>query len=218
MKTYREVVFMIMDSLKLLSDDSNWEIDHIVDKVNRYRSMLFKQRYIDKKKEIPTAFYQKLNIGFNTVKSNGSFKSLKIIPNSVDGGLLNTYSYINPNISTGQKISMVNQDKFTVVGFNKWTGMFVYVTIGADGYMYQKSTALAVPHTFEYFTVLENPLDKIEFNNESVNDILDEKFPSDETMTQAIIDLVVNEMSKLMAIPVDLENNGRDDITYQQKQ
>lgn len=218
MKTYREIVFMVMDSLKILSDDSSWEVEHIIDKVNRYRAMLFKQRYIDKKKEIPQAFYQKLNVRFNASLSNGAFKSIAKIPNLIDNGMVSTYSYLSPNVATGQKLAMVNQDKFTVVGFNKWTGMFVYVTIGVDGYMHQKSTALLNPQDIDYFTILDNPFDAYDFNGTSVSDILDIDFPCDETLTQAIMDLVVNELSKLMALPVDLQNNGKDDIEYQPKQ
>nr|DAU83961.1 MAG TPA: Structural protein [Crassvirales sp.] len=50
MSTYREIVFMIMDELKLSSDDSYFTEDHIIFLASKYRAFLLKQRYSDIKK------------------------------------------------------------------------------------------------------------------------------------------------------------------------
>ena len=50
MKTYRDIVFLITDSLSKFSDDSTWETDHIIAEINKYRALLVKQRYLDKNK------------------------------------------------------------------------------------------------------------------------------------------------------------------------
>lgn len=50
MSTYRELVYLVLDELKLASDDSTFTEDHVVFLLNRYRTFLLKQRYSDIKK------------------------------------------------------------------------------------------------------------------------------------------------------------------------
>lgn len=140
MKTYREIVYLIMDELKILSDDSLFETDHILAFCNKYRSLLIKQRYLDKKREIPTAFYQRLNVSFDTVYYRGDiYKSTKEIPSSIDNGILHTYTYVSPNGISSMNFNFVNPQRFKVVGYNKWLKNEVYVTVDLDNYMYIKS-------------------------------------------------------------------------------
>ena len=43
--TYREIVYMCLDTLKITSDDSIFNEDHILFLINRYRSILLQQKY-----------------------------------------------------------------------------------------------------------------------------------------------------------------------------
>ena len=45
MQTFRELVYMVMDELKLYSDDSNFTEDHIIMLLVKYRAFLLKQQY-----------------------------------------------------------------------------------------------------------------------------------------------------------------------------
>ena len=42
MSTYRELVYLVLDELKLVSDDSTFTEDHVVFLLNRYRTFLLK--------------------------------------------------------------------------------------------------------------------------------------------------------------------------------
>lgn len=118
--TYREIVFAITDSLKIFSDDSVWETDHLIYFANKYRALLVKQRYLDRKKEIPTAFYQRLNVIFDTEYYRGDiYKSSKQIPNAIDNGLLHSYTYLSPNGISSMNFNFINPQRFKVVGYNK---------------------------------------------------------------------------------------------------
>lgn len=140
MKTYREVVYLILDSLKEITDDSYWEEEHIVFQINKYRSLLFKQRYLDKKREIPNAFYQRVMISFSGEKiGDNTYKSTKKIPNAIDNGLMHSYTYLSHDGITSMNFNLINPQRFKLVGWNKWLRNEIYATIDLDDYMYVKS-------------------------------------------------------------------------------
>ena len=60
MSTYKHLVYLVLDELKLMSDDSFFTEDHVIFLLNKYRAFLLKQRYSDIRKEIPTSNYQTL--------------------------------------------------------------------------------------------------------------------------------------------------------------
>lgn len=179
MHNYREAVYLVLDSLKIFSDDSVWEDSHIVAQLNKFRALLFKQRYLDRKREIPTAFYQRLNVSFDTVYYRGDiYKSTKEIPSSIDNGILHTYTYVSPNGISSMNFNFVNPQRFKVVGYNKWLKNEVYITVDLDNYMYIKSplgdasnaipiagdssdgtTSLLTDETADYQLVLESLAD-----------------------------------------------------------
>ena len=56
--TYKEIVYFVLDSLKLVSDDSHFTEAHVLFLADKMRAMLLKQRYSDIRKEIPESNYQ----------------------------------------------------------------------------------------------------------------------------------------------------------------
>lgn len=246
MKTYREVVFAISDSLKKLSDDSLLEIEHYIYFINKYRALLIKQRYLDKKKEIPLAFYQRLNVGFDTnLPSKDIYKSMKRIPVSVDNGIIHSYTYVSFDGIGSMNLNLINPQRFKVIGYNKWLKNELYVTIDLDKYMYIRGQSItpiaiqnedgsinyAIDETSEYQfildalsgslllydTILDNPIEADIFNNINTLDVLDLEFPCDESLVQTIIELVINEISKLNGIQRDNTNNAADDAPIENR-
>ena len=49
MSTYRELVYIILDQIRATSDDSLYNDAHISYLIDKYRSMLLKQKYSDVK-------------------------------------------------------------------------------------------------------------------------------------------------------------------------
>lgn len=62
-----------------------------------------------------------------------------------------------------------------------------------------------------YDTILDNPIEADIFNDINTLDVLDLEFPCDESLVQTIIELVINEISKLNGIQRDNSNNAADD-------
>lgn len=58
--TYAEVVYMILDELKLSSDDSYFNEYHVLMLADKYRAMILKQRYKDIRKQVPYSNYQEV--------------------------------------------------------------------------------------------------------------------------------------------------------------
>ena len=52
MATYREMVYMVLDELKLFSDDSSFTEEHVRFLLDKYRMYILKQQYEKEKKEI----------------------------------------------------------------------------------------------------------------------------------------------------------------------
>lgn len=140
MTTYRQLVYTIFDELKILSDDTVWESEHIVSMLNKYRALLFTQKYKGKKVEIPSAYYQRLNVEFSTkIGTTNIYKSIKRLPNNLDITDLWKYTFISTNGISTQNLNFINPQRFKNVGFNKWIKNELYSTIDLDNHMYINS-------------------------------------------------------------------------------
>lgn len=139
-KTYRDMVFIIMDEMKIFSDDSTFENEHFIFLINKYRSLLFTQKYKGKKVEIPFAYYQRLNVYFDPTYKNGEiYQSVKQLPNILDITNLWQYTFVSNDGIRSENLNFINPQRFKNVGYNKWLKNQVYVTIDLDNRMYAKS-------------------------------------------------------------------------------
>jgi hypothetical protein len=120
MRSYRELVFSVLDSVKIFSDDSVWETDHIVSILNKYRGLLFTQKYKGKKVEIPFAYYQRLKVYFDDSSMNsGLLKSTKQLPNILDTTNLYQYTFVHADGMNSFNMNFINPQRFKSVGYNK---------------------------------------------------------------------------------------------------
>ena len=67
MATYKELVYMISDELKLSSDDAIFTNDHILFLSDKYRCVLLRQKYETQKKQVPESNYQVLCLNLEEV-------------------------------------------------------------------------------------------------------------------------------------------------------
>lgn len=87
--TYAEVVYMILDELKLSSDDSYFNEYHVLMLADKYRAMILKQRYKDIRKQVPYSNYQEVMFTLNKrIDGNNYFIDLR------NAGANNNTSYI----------------------------------------------------------------------------------------------------------------------------
>lgn len=139
--TYREIVYMVLDELKGMSDDFTFTEDHIAFLCGKYRSFLLKQRYYtDIKKAISESNYQTICLDLIEVPAisgevceGGSYlRSKDKIPVTLMIGNPRVY----PIDYYQGEIAYISRDRMRYVGYNKWMKNIIYCSIAPDGYLY----------------------------------------------------------------------------------
>lgn len=222
MASYRELVYAVLDELKLSVDNSYFTEDHCIFLLNKYRGMILKQQYKDVKKEIPESNFQTLCLDLIQVPAiagepceGGTYlRSKDKIPS-----LMNI---ITPRIYTEDfyqgDITYVSRERMKYVGYNKWLSNIIYASLGPDNYLYFKSfnPQYLYLEKARLTGVFEEPekAAELECNKEKgACDILDMKFPLEEALVPQVIQLVVKELSGAIYKPEDSENNANDDLS-----
>lgn len=219
MSTYRQVVYMILDELKITVDDSHWEVDHIIFLLNKYRAATLKQRYSGFKREIPMSWYQQITIPFDNDISK--LKSLKVVPSLVNLYGLQLHTSASTTDSTRQsykyKITLVSPERFEYVHVNKWLKDIIYCTIAYDNYLYLKLQSVtgltqSRPSSITLHALLDNPIDIIGYPEVVIGtNPLDVIFPVEESMLGEILNGVIAELSQVKFLPNQEKNNATED-------
>jgi hypothetical protein len=221
MATYREIVHMILDEMKLLHDDSYYSEEHIIFLAGKYRGYLLKTTYKDVRKEIPESNYQTLCLDLIQVPA--------ITGEECEGG---TYlrskekipflmSITSPRIYTEDyyqgEITYVSRERMRYVGYNRWLPNIIYASIGPDNYLYLKSynPQYLYLENIKFTGIFENPEEasELECENSEACDILDMPFHLEEALIPQLIQAVVKELSTSIYKPEDSENNANDDLS-----
>ena len=224
MSTYKELVYMCLDELKLYSDDALYTEEHIMFLLGKYRTFLIKQRYSDIKKQIPESNYQTICLDLIKVPAisgepceGGSYlRSKKKIPFLMKIGNPRVY----PIDYYQGEITYVSRDRMRYVGYNKYLQNIIYASLGPDNYLYFKSfnpqflylEKVRMTGIFED-TLAASELQCPDENGNIVCDVLDREFPIENALIPPLIQLVVEELTKAEYKPEDKENNSDDDLS-----
>lgn len=211
--TLREIIYMIMDELKLLSDDSNFNEGHIRFLVGKYRIFLLNQAYSTGAADIADANYQTISLQLEQIKAipelNSSrvyLKSVEKIPNTLDYTSRKVFSYLN-----NYNIAVVSKDRFKFVGHNKWTKNNIYCTV-INNYLYLTSNnpQYLYLENVDYKAVFED-VEKAFLINNPDDDYLDMDYPLESGLVPALIQAVVQDLAPKTVQPEDSYNNAADD-------
>lgn len=224
MSTYKELIYMCLDELKLYSDDALYTEEHIMFLLGKYRTFLIKQRYSDVKKQIPESNYQTICLDLIEVPAisgepceGGSYlRSKEKIPFLMKIGNPKVY----PVDYYQGEITYVSRERMRYVGYNKYLKNIIYASIGPDNYLYFKSfnpqylylEKARMTGIFED-TLAASELQCPNENGDTVCDVLDREFPIENALIPPLIQLVVEELTKAEYKPEDKENNSDDDLS-----
>ena len=220
--TYKEIVYMVLDELKITSDDAMFTEEHIIFLASKMRGLLLKQQYKDVKKEIPESNYQTLCLDLKQVPAiagepceGGTYlRSKEKIPFLM--------SIATPRVYTEDyyqgEITYVSRERMKYVGYNRWLPNIIYASIGPDNYLYLKSfnPQYLYLEKARLTGIFENPEEASEFEcdkPEGLCDILDKEFHLEEALIPQLVQLVVKELSGSIYKPEDSENNASDDLS-----
>lgn len=200
--TYRELVYMCLDEIKLASDDSYITEDHILFLISKYRAFLLRQKY------------EKTNMPVN--KEN--FQHLR---NVSEGDTLPTILAISiPKIdfqieNLPYEGIFIPYERFKYVGKNKYLtndkSKIVYVT--ADRV---NSMRLTPVHDdiaqIPIYAVFEDILSSSTYEFPDT-DILDCRCPIEAELVSGVQEMVVKDALGIAYRPKDIINNGNDDLS-----
>lgn len=229
MSTYRELVYLVLDELKLTSDDALFNEEHVMFLLGKYRGLLLKQQYKDIKKEIPESNYQTLCLDLIQVPAitgepceGGTYlRSKEKIPFLMSVATPRVY----PEDYYQGDITYVSRERMEYVGYNRWLPNIIYASIGPDNYLYFKSfnPQYLYLEKARLTGIFEEPEKAAELEcnrDESTCDPMDMKFPLEEALIPQVVELVVRELSRPEYLPEDKQNNADDglsEVTSQSK-
>lgn len=216
--TYREAIYMVFDMLKIASDDSYWEEEHIIFILNKYRSILLAQKYKGIKVDIPISFYQQIPISLIKSSINDMYTSTEKIPNIVNLNGIILENFISDELNpTKFNFNFTTIQRLKFVGFNKWLKNELYFALDYDNHLYVKcgSDSTPVPNKILGNFILDNPLDILKFlpEEEIPEDPIDYVFPVEGSLVQTIIEMSVKELSQSLYLPEDKKNNSTDNLS-----
>lgn len=223
MNTYGQIIYMVLDQLKLISDDTTYTEEHVLALVKWYRAFLLKQRYSDVKKQIPESNYQTICLDLIEVPAisgepceGGSYlRSKEKIPDLMKIGnpLLYPVDYYQGDIA------YVSRERMRYVGHNRFLQNIIYASLGPDQYLYMKSNnpQYLYMEQARMVGIFEDPEQAegltCDRDSENLCDIFDRSFPIEEALVPVLIELCVKELSGSIYRPEDDKNNASDDLS-----
>lgn len=223
-----EITYLVLDELKLLSDDATYTEDHIIFLLKKYRSFLIKKEQEKERgsQDVASEFeYQQICLDLEKVAAmdgepcTGGYylRTTQKIPKILEG----TQPRIYPlDYYQGINISYVSRDRMRYVGTNPYLQNIIYTSIGPDLHLYLNSSnpqflylkKLRMSAIFEDIDEAAELLCDIDGESESC-DVLDMEFPIRDYLVPPLIELVVKELSGVKYQPKDERNNSSDDLS-----
>lgn len=226
MATFREVVYMVNDLLKLTADDAFYTEEHILFLVSKMRALLLERKY---KQTRNSAFApmndqnkQEICLDLETADlfsygCDGNWlKSVQKIPDTLDISELKVFPGTNMIHST---ITFIPEERMPYVGYNKWLKNIIYCAKGNGGYLYMHgwNSQFLFLENVKAEGVFANPEEAAAISCETSGEdggceMMDQTFPLEESMIPACIEMVVQELSGARFAPQDRKNNAKDDL------
>nr|DAI34812.1 MAG TPA: Structural protein [Caudoviricetes sp.] len=216
---------MILDQLKLTSDDANFNENHVIFLLNKYRALAIKEEYERTKKELDETNKQLLCLNLIEVPAisgevceEGTYlRSVKKLPKTLN--LHNNDIQVTVMDYFNSNISYVSVERFRWVGHNKWLKNIIYATIAPDNYVYLKSDnpQFLYLEKIKLSAVFEDP-EKVQDllcdkeNFDTICDILERDFPVEMALVPSILERVRRDLYQSLYNKEDENNNAKDDL------
>lgn len=195
--TYRELVYMCLDEIKLASDDSYITEDHILFLISKYRAFLLRQKY--EKTNMPVA---RSNYQLVEARDGDEVPAIMAIAKPIV-----TITDDEDNVTM---ISFVSPHRYLFVGNNKILKAISYCTVDEDNcFRCKKGKDYAAIHA-----VFEDILEPSKrFAESGGTDILDLVCPIETDLVSGVQELVVKDALGIAYRPKDIINNANDDLS-----
>lgn len=205
--TYRELVYMALDALKIHSDDSKFTEDHVIFLLNKYRAYALQQKYSKTLEGVNNANYQTIPIEFGVRPPY--YKSNDKIPSIINIKIPEVF--VKNNEFSQNPIVFTSEDRFRYVGNNRFLNNIVYCTIGSDSYLYLKTVDPMYKSC--YLTAVFEDAVLAERFDGYTGPIMDREFPMEDTLVPSVLELVLKDLTNGIYKPSDNTNDAQDALS-----
>ena len=223
----REIIYMILDEVKKLSDDTILTEEHVLFLTKKYRTFLIKKEQ-DKDKASGGADsssdtqqicleLEKVNAIDGEPCTGGYYlRTTKPIPSILEGTQPNVYPV---DYYQGVHITLIPKERMRYVGTNPYLQNIIYVSEAPNKHLYLKSAnpqflylrQLRMSAVFDDFEEAADYLCDDDCNLK-VCDVLDMDFPMRDYLVPPMLELIVKDVTQTIRIKEDEANNAKDDL------
>jgi len=226
MATKRELIFTVMEGLKIQSDDADVSQELVSSLIDATRATTLKQMYGNKDWNLPIELRQEVCVGLSPADSvDGEpclgkiLKSTERLPKGIsikggDGALLRVKRYDRK----ATQINIVPVERLPMIGHNTFTANMVYAAVDVDRHLYLVSANKK--HMFMESVrvdgVYESPEKAAEMKcaSEGAGSVQcepwDEEYPLELALQDIIVGQVMKSLSTRIQLPEDNTNDGED--------
>lgn len=203
--TFRELVYMCLDEVKLASDDSYITEDHVLFLIGKYRNFLLRQKYDKTNMPPEDSNFQEIKITIGKGEDVSKEEVLIPFPLSVP----RVYTYNNGYTND---IPFVSKHRFRFVGHNSYLNDINYCTINTKHKLQTSKLLNADEDTDVYmWAIFEDCVKAAELSFDG--DVLDAECPIESSLISGVQELVVKDILGVAYRPQDTINNGADDLS-----
>lgn len=230
MATKRELIFTVMEGLKIQTDDTDVSQELISSLIDSARATTIKQMYGNKDWNLPIELRQEICLGLEPTRSVSGQKCLGSILRSTerlpkgisikggDGSLLRVKRYDRQST----QINIVPVERLPMIGHNPFTANMVYAAIDVDRYLYLVSANKK--HMFMEVAKVDGVYESPELASEmrcsnNTGDVRsgtancepwDEEYPLELALQDIVVGQVAKQLAARMQMPEDNTNDGKD--------
>lgn len=218
MATFRQLVYLVSDEMKNVSDDSIINNEHILFVLDKYRAYIMKQYYENIKRKIPASAYQTICLNLEEysdgICSCGYLRSIEDVPDLMPIGSVTYLSndIVNPNFSN------VSEERFKYAGSGKYAGNTIYANINEKLYLKSNNPLFMNLEKIQLRGVFEDSAMAAELacdrnTEDGLCDPLDSEFPMEAALIPSVVELTLKELLGAAYRPADNDNNANDDLS-----
>lgn len=228
MATYREMVYMVLDMMKVSSDDSYYTEEHIIFALDQIRSLILSRKYGDASRSrslagAPDSDYQEicldlqLSPGYDGICNTGEdewLESIQEIPSLLPFSKTEIYPL---NFMLSERFNIVPIERLPFTGTSKWLRKMIYAAKGPDDKLYIKGSNSQIKYLkkIKVRGIFANPSKALELSCDESGktcDIMDAEFPIEGSLQAICVEMAVQELAGLRYTPQDRNNNAKDDL------
>ena len=207
--TYRELVYMTLDALKIYSDDSKFTEEHVIFLLNKYRAYALIQKYSKTLEGVNYKNCQTIDVEIQRTGNEYYYKSEKEIPEILKIALPKVQS----KSPIDENIVFTNENRLKYTGYNRFLSNIIYTCVCNDKHLWVKHYNYnSIFTSYQLFAVFANPNEAYDFNNDTI-EVLDREFPLEESLAPAVLELVLKDLTNGIYKPSDNVNDAQDALS-----